>query len=102
MPRNVVLYLCACLAVPLLFAAYIFFSYSVSLKAGMLPFIHGREWRWWAAFAVLLLVGASCIWFARGPDAKYRVLMPVIYAVIMAVALAGVHLQVACMKGDCL
>jgi len=96
------LYLISWVGIPVLFATYIGVGYHVALKSGSLPFLGDREWKWWVAFAASLLFGAAFIARAHLHQRLARVLMPLLYLTVMAIALLLIHLAVACTNGDCL
>jgi len=96
------LYLVAWIAVPVAFLTYIHFAYSVGLVDGRLPFLGSEGWKWWLAFVVSILAGATCIALARKRNGINRILWLVLYIVAMGVLLIGAHLTVACSRGDCL
>jgi FtsH-binding integral membrane protein len=100
--KRFLLYTIACVVVPIVFAAYVNLSYSIALSDRQLPFLGAREWRWWVAFAFALIFGSTCVVIAGRRGGLARIFWSSVYAVVMAVVLASVHLAVACGRGDCL
>jgi hypothetical protein len=96
------LYLISWIGIPVLFATFVGVEYHLSLRAGNLPFVGDREWKWWVAFAVSLLCGVACIARAHLYQRVAQVLMPLLYLTVMAIALLLFHVAVACTNGDCL
>jgi len=88
--------------VPLLFGTFVAVSYRVALRRGMLPFLGDHEWRWWAAFGVLLVCGSGCIYAVAPGYVTRRWLALTGYLVVMAITLGVVAFVVSCMQGDCL
>ena len=102
MSRSSVLYLVAWAIVPVAFAFYIGLAYTRSLSAGLLPFISIGEWKWWVAFAVALVIGASCVASARLKSNVRWIGWSVFYLAAMSAILTAVHAAVACHFGDCI
>ena len=102
MSRSSALYLVAWLVVPLAFATYLGVAYARGLNAGLLPFIGIHEWKWWVAFAVSLVVGAGCFVAARATGTVRWKGWTALYVAAMSVILVGIHVAVACSRGDCL
>jgi hypothetical protein len=96
------LYLISWIGVPILFAAFVEIDYGRSLRWGSLPFLGAGEWKWWAAFTVSLLCGAACVARVHLHQRIARILMPIVYLAVMAIALSVNHVAVACTNGDCL
>ena len=95
-------YLLAWAAVPLGFSTFIWIAYSRSLAVGTLPFLSPREWKWWAAFAASLVIGTLCVAVARPYSGARWIGRLILYVVVMSISLAGLHLIIACIHGDCL
>jgi hypothetical protein len=102
MKKSVLLNTIAWGVVPIIFATYVNFSYSLALAQNRLPFLAPREWRWWVGFCIALLVGTGCFISARQTKSKLTIVAIGGYVLIMAVALSGIHVAVACGRGDCL
>jgi hypothetical protein len=102
MNKTTVLYCLALAGVPIAFAGYVHSAYSSSLARGTLPFLGTQEMRWWIAFVVSLLLGATMVASAQHISMVRRVLWSALYLVAMAVVPLGIHLTVACGQGDCL
>jgi hypothetical protein len=100
MRKYIWLYAIALILVPVAFVTFVSAAYA--LAGGGLPFIGIHALKWWVAFALLLLSGASCVFFAHRRQPVGRVVWPLVYSVGMAVALMAAHLTVACKHGDCL
>jgi hypothetical protein len=99
---NIALWLGALLGVPVAFGTYVFVSYRLALRQGFLPFALYPEWYWFAAFAGCLIVGLIFIYFTSLNPTWLRISIGLLYLVVMAVGLLGVHLFVACASGDCI
>src|SRR5580704_3035684 len=77
------LYLISWIGVPVLFATFVGVEYHRSLRSGILPFLGGREWKSWVAFAASLLCGVACIARAHLHQRVARVLVPLLYLAVM-------------------
>jgi len=96
--KTTALLVAAGVGVPAAFAAFVWTSYAVAFARGDLPFLDQREWRWWAAFGVVLIAGVVCIVGAR-TTTRRRIVTAVLavgYVVVMAVILAAIGFGVAC------
>jgi hypothetical protein len=90
------------LAVPLVFASYVGFSYRLALREGKLPFVQPNEWRWDSAYFTLLASGIVAIALIPISRRRVRVLLATLYAAVMGVALLFVSFSLSCGNGDCL
>jgi hypothetical protein len=102
MRRRILFYVVAWLLVPLAFATFVNISYGNALRYGALPFLGLHALRWWTTFAVALMLGGACMFFAHRRARLVKALWPIAYVIVMGVVLAGIHLAIACRWGDCL
>jgi hypothetical protein len=86
--------------VPMLFAVYVALSYKLALRQGRLPITNEPEWIWWSVLSLLLVFGVFLV--SLSTTGRLRIGFTVLYAVVMTVALLGIHVWVACFFGDCL
>lgn len=88
-------------AVPSLFSLFLLLSYRYALSHGELPFLAGREWRWYGAFVLALVSGVICTFLSSSGRMLGRSLLAASYLLIMSFILFLIGLFVACSQGDC-
>ena len=92
----------AAIGVPLLFSAYVQWSYSYSLGKGGLPYNTLPGWLWYLVFWASLASGVVAVIATKPKNCWAHYLAPILYAVIMVVTLMWLHMYVACGNGDCI
>ena len=91
----------ALIAVPAGFALFVWLGFHLAHGAGSPPFRGEGDWRWWAACAVAMAMGAWSI-AALARSWVVRVVLEVVYLVGMLLILDQVTFWVDCVLRDCL
>ena len=99
MRRNALFWTAAVLGVPILFGTFVHGAYRLSLESGVLPFAGAREVYWYVGLAISLLCGLVFVHNAARDFGRIAVCIG--YAIVMGLALIGLHLWIACLNGDC-
>jgi len=93
----------AIIGVPLVFAAFVQWSYQYSSEiGGLLPSKVLPVWLWYTAFAISLISGVFAVICMKFENKLSKIAVPTVYAIGMAIALLWAHYYVACRNGDCL
>jgi len=92
----------ALVGAPVLFAAYVWWTYRYSLARAGLPFSEIPEWTWFLAFGLSVLSGALALYLARGAFNFKTLALIIGYVGVIVIGDVAIHLAVACWFGDCI
>ena len=92
----------AAVGVPVLFSAYVQWTYKYSFNKGGLPFNTLPEWLWYVVFGALLISGVAAVFLLLYKKQWVKYVVATTYAAVMVFILLWAHLYVACINGDCL
>jgi hypothetical protein len=102
MAKSRLLYALAWAGIPMIFGGLGSLRYSAALSVDSMRSVVRSETTGLAAFAILLLLGASCIIAADRRSVGEHAIQILTYVILMSMILGAVYLGVECDHGNCL